>query len=77
MSLTYDELSAGLGGKAVGIRCRTVLHPLGGRGDKIFPPTYGVADSAETRYAVEERLVPSADGVDAAFVGGSAGGVQV
>lgn len=62
MSLTYEELRAGVAGKAVGIRSRTVLQPLGGAGDKIFPPTYAVPESAETRYAVEERLIPAPDG---------------
>jgi CRISPR-associated protein Csb1 len=62
MSLTYDELRAGVAGDAVGIRCRTVLQPLGGRGDKVFPPTYGVPDNAETRYAIEERYIPSENG---------------
>ena len=62
MSLTYDELRAGVAGDAVGIRCRMVLQPLGGRGDKVFPPTYGVPDNAETRYAIEERYVPSGNG---------------
>ncbi len=62
MSLTYDELRAGVAGDAVGIRCCTALQPLGGRGDKVFPPTYGVLDSAETRYATEERYVPSGNG---------------
>jgi CRISPR-associated protein Csb1 len=62
MSLTYDELRAGVAGAAVGIRARTSFEPLGGPGDKIFPPTYGVPDSADTRYATEDRLVPSPDG---------------
>ena len=62
MSLTYDELRAGVAGAAVGIRCRTVLQPLGGRGDKVFPPTYGVPDNAETRYATEERYIPPENG---------------
>ena len=62
MSMTYDELRAGVAGDAVGIRCRTVLQPLGGRGDKVFPPTYGVPDNAETRYATEERYVPPENG---------------
>lgn len=48
---------------AVGVRCRTVLQPLGGAGDKVFPPTYGVAESAETKYAIEERKVPGQDEV--------------
>ncbi|MGH3224073.1 MAG: type I-G CRISPR-associated RAMP protein Csb1/Cas7g [Streptosporangiaceae bacterium] len=62
MSMTYDELRAGVAGDAVGVRCRTVLQPLGGPGDKVFPPTYSVPENAETRYATEDRYVPSADG---------------
>lgn len=62
MSLTYDELRAGVAGDAAGIRCRTVLQPLGGPGDKVFPPTYGILDNPETRYAIEERYVPSENG---------------
>jgi CRISPR-associated protein Csb1 len=64
MSITYSELLDGIAGDVVGIRCRTRLQPLGGPGDKVFPPTYGVADSAETRYALEERFVPSGDGIE-------------
>jgi CRISPR-associated protein Csb1 len=59
MSLTYDELRAGAAGDAVGVRCRAALEPLGGPGDKVFPPTYGVDGSAETRYAIEKRYVPA------------------
>jgi CRISPR-associated protein Csb1 len=62
LSLTYDELRAGVAGDAVGIRARTSFEPLGGPGDKIFPPTYGVSDNPETRYATEKRLIPSEDG---------------
>jgi len=62
MSLTYDELRNAVAGDSAGIRCRTVLGPLGGPGDKVFPPTYGVPDNAETRYATEKRYVPSAGG---------------
>jgi CRISPR-associated protein Csb1 len=62
MAMTYDELRAGVSGDAVGVRCRTALQPLGGPGDKVFPPTYGVSDDAKTKYAVEDRYVPSADG---------------
>ena len=69
MSLTYDELRAGVAGDAVGIRCRTVLQPLGGRGDKVFPPTYGVPDNAETRYAIEERYIPAENGAVVQFPG--------
>jgi CRISPR-associated protein Csb1 len=68
MSITYEELREGVATGAVGVRCRTVLQPLGGHGDKVFPPTYGVADSAETRYATETRRVPGANGNDGAVV---------
>ncbi len=56
-ALTYDTLRDAVAGGAVGVRSRIDLEPLGGAGDKLFPPTYGVADSAETRYAVERRRV--------------------
>lgn len=46
---------------AVGIRGRTPLQPLGGAGDKVFPPTYGVSNRADTRYALEDRRI---DGVN-------------
>lgn len=62
MTLTYDELLTAVAGDGVGVRSRTELEPLGGLGDKVFPPTYGVEDRAETRYAMEQRRVPAADG---------------
>jgi CRISPR-associated protein Csb1 len=61
MSLTYEQLHAAVAEQAVGIRSRLELEPLGGPGDKVFPPTFGTPDTAETRYAVERRTV--ADGV--------------
>lgn len=57
MALTYDELRDAVAGKAVGLRARTELEPLGGPGDKVFPPTYGVSDREETKYATEQRKV--------------------
>lgn len=62
MSLSYQELRDGVAGGSVGVRCRINLEPLGGAGDKVFPPTYGVADNAETKYAMEQRRIPSAEG---------------
>lgn len=56
MSLSYEQLKEAIAGRHVGIRSRIALQPLGGPGDKIFPPTYG-ADGAETKYAVEQRRV--------------------
>jgi CRISPR-associated protein Csb1 len=62
MTLTYNELRDGVAGGAVGVRSRAVLQPLGGPGDKVFPPTYGAVDNPETKYATENRYVPSEDG---------------
>lgn len=63
MSLAYEELREGVAGGAVGIRCRTILQPLGGPGDKVFPPTYGIiSQDAKTRYATEKRRRPGANG---------------
>jgi len=55
--LTYDQLHNAVAGSAAGIRCRTDLAPLGGPGDKVFPPTYVVERNAETQYATEVRRV--------------------
>ncbi|MDZ7677334.1 MAG: type I-U CRISPR-associated RAMP protein Csb1/Cas7u [Acidimicrobiales bacterium] len=57
MPLTYDELYDTVTGPGVGIRARTEFDPLGGPGDKVFPPTYGVDRTAETKYAVEQRTI--------------------
>jgi CRISPR-associated protein Csb1 len=62
MTTSYVELRDAVAGGAVGVRCRTALQPLGGEGDKVFPPTYGVDNAAETKYAMEKRRVPGADG---------------
>lgn len=68
MTISYLELLDAVTGGAVGIRCRTVLQPLGGAGDKVFPPTYGVDNNAETKYATEKRRVPGADGTTQSVV---------
>jgi CRISPR-associated protein Csb1 len=68
MTLSYFDLRDAVASTAVGVRCRTVLQPLGGEGDKVFPPTYGVEASAETKYATEKRKVPSADGAERSIV---------
>jgi len=56
-TLDYETLHAAVGGTAVGLRARTALEPLGGPGDKVFPPTYGVDRTAATRYAIETRRI--------------------
>jgi CRISPR-associated protein Csb1 len=62
MSLSYEELRDAVAGDVVGIRFRNVLEPLGGVSDKVFPPTYGGTDNAETRYAIETRYAPAENG---------------
>ena len=55
--LTFERLRGAVAGDAVALRSRTTLQPAGGPGDKVFPPTYAVAQNAEHKYAVEERVV--------------------
>lgn len=55
--LTYDVLRDAVAGRFVAARSRLVLEPAGGPGDKVFPPTYGVAESASTKYATEDRII--------------------
>lgn len=55
------ELRHAVTGAGAGMRSRAELLPLGGPGDKVFPPTYLVEGRAETAYAVETRRI---DGVD-------------
>ncbi len=50
--LTLSDLRSAVATGAA-FRCRTVLQPAGGPGDKVFPPTY-----AEAVYAVEQRRLP-------------------
>lgn len=59
--LTLEVLEAGLAGEAAAVRCRVQLKPAGGPEDKVFPPTYGVPDSAETKYALETRRIHGED----------------
>ncbi|CAM2904796.1 type I-U CRISPR-associated RAMP protein Csb1/Cas7u [Skermania piniformis] len=56
MPLSFERLLDYVG-EFAGIRSRSRLEPLAGPGSKIFPPTYGVADNASTKYAVEARVV--------------------
>lgn len=54
--LTLDALRSAVTGTAAAFRCRTVLQPAGGAGDKVFPPTY-----AGAIYATESRRLPGRD----------------
>lgn len=55
MNLTYLHLRDAVQGGYVGLRARTTFQPLGGPGDKIFPPTYST--SGQTKYALEDRRI--------------------
>ncbi len=54
-TLTYEQLQDATAGGAVALRSKMTLQPAGGKGDKIFPPTYAVDSRAEHKYAIEER----------------------
>ena len=68
-NLGHDVVEQAVAGTAAGFRCITRLEPLGGPGDKLFPPTFGdtvalpvpVGENREerrrTKYAVEWRRV--------------------
>lgn len=54
-TLDYDRLRSAVAGDTVAIRSRLALDPVGGPGDKVFPPTYST--NATTKYADEERNI--------------------
>ena len=53
MNLDLDALRRAVGSTAAAFRCVTDYQPAGGRGDKVFPPTYEGG-----KYATEERIDP-------------------
>ena len=61
--LTFEKIRSAVAGDAVALRSRLTLHPAGGEGDKVFPPSYAVDGRAEHKYAVEERQVGDNDRV--------------
>jgi len=68
-TLTYEILSQAVEGRVAAIRARTRLEPVGGSGDKVFPPTFGdtikiqLPDGTHhrTRYAMERRRIEGED----------------
>ncbi|NLE66710.1 MAG: type I-U CRISPR-associated protein Cas7 [Lentisphaerae bacterium] len=52
MNLSLETLKAAVAGRAAALRCRRKLQPAGGKGDKVFPPTYEGGT-----YAFEERVI--------------------
>ncbi|MHB1988047.1 MAG: type I-G CRISPR-associated RAMP protein Csb1/Cas7g [Acidimicrobiales bacterium] len=59
--MDFAELHRAVEGRGVGVRSRIALEPLGGPGDKVFPPTYGVDSRADTKYAFEKRRIGGKD----------------
>jgi CRISPR-associated protein Csb1 len=55
--LTYQQLHAAVAGNAAAFRIVTRLAPVGGAGDKVFPPTYKHPDADRAMYAFEERRI--------------------
>ena len=51
--LTLDVIRSAVAGTAAAFRCVTEYQPAGGRGDKVFPPTYEGG-----KYATEKRVDP-------------------
>lgn len=51
-SLTLDVVKKAVAGRAAAFRCVTEYQPVGGAGDKVFPPTYQGG-----RYAEETRTI--------------------
>jgi len=52
-TLDIETLKKAVGGTAAAFRCVTNYQPVGGKGDKVFPPTYEGG-----KYATEERVNP-------------------
>ena len=53
LELTLKDVQAAVSGTAAAFRSITELEPAGGKGDKIFPPTYEGG-----KYATEKRVLP-------------------
>lgn len=58
-TLTLEVLQNAVASHAAGFRCITEYQPLGGAGDKVFPPTYEGG-----KYATEKRVIEGGEVVD-------------
>ena len=56
VELTFERLRRATDGDAVALRALTELQPAGGKGDKIFPPSYIAEGDARHKYAIEDRV---------------------
>jgi len=61
-NLEYQQLKEAVRSKAVAIRMQTELQPVGGPGDKVFPPTY--LGQSTTEYPEERRRLATGEVVD-------------
>lgn len=59
MKLDLEVLQQAIAGHAAAFRCVTEYQPAGGKGDKVFPPTYEGG-----KYAVEKRVAADGEVVD-------------
>lgn len=59
--LKFDNFLNAIKGDIVAFRAISKMNPAGGPGDKVFPPTYAVADKAVSKYATETRRVEGYD----------------
>ena len=59
--LDLATLERAVAGDCVAIRRVTLLQPAGGKGDKVFPPTYVKEGRTETKYAFEVRKIEGRD----------------
>ncbi|MEA3275611.1 MAG: type I-U CRISPR-associated RAMP protein Csb1/Cas7u [Pseudomonadota bacterium] len=57
--LTLESLQKAIAGHAAAFRCVTEYQPVGGVGDKVFPPTYEGG-----KYATEKRVLEDGEVVD-------------
>jgi len=55
-AMTLQTIQEAVAGTAAAFRCRRQLQPVGGEGDKVFPPTF-----AGAVYAIERRRVRGRD----------------
>ncbi len=53
--LTYEKLYEAVAGNAYAFRAVVDFYPVGGDGDKVFPPTY--SNDGDTVYAFETRII--------------------
>ncbi len=56
--LTLDHVKSAMSGTAVAFKSRMEYEPAGGKGDKIFPPTYNDGKNGG-KYATEKKVLPN------------------